>query len=405
MRDATHRVQDFLLPTLDVKGSMEFSRRTLLVVVLLGVAGAAVVATGLVVEPQRIWPNLLLAGFYVTGIGLAAGLLVAFSSISNAGWLTAIRRVPEAIASNVYVGGLWMILLLAGIHSLYEWSHVDAVAADELLQKKQFWLNVPFFSIRTIAYGALWSLCTYLLVRTSRRQDETGEISLTLRNRSIAAVFTVVFTLTFWIASMDWIMSLEPHWYSTIFGVYNFSGTFTAGVAAVTVAVIVLRRRGYLKEFVRDDHLHDLGKLLFAFSTFWMYIWFSQYLLIWYANIPEETIYFIKRETAGWGTFTILVLLFNWVIPFIVLMPRSAKRNEGILLRIGIVILVGHWIDLFWMILPTFMPGSPSFSIWEIGPVALGAALACLATAGSLTRARLIPVKDPMLQESLTYHS
>lgn len=405
MMDLTRRVQDSFMRTVDVQDTTKFSRRTLRIFGLLAVAGFSVVATGLILDTQRIWPNLLLAGFYIVGIGLAAGLLVAFSYISNAGWLTVIRRVPEAMASNVYIGGFWMILLLAGIHSLYEWSHADAVAADELLQKKEFWLNIPFFSARTVVYVSLWSLITFLLVRTSRQQDETGDVGLTLRNRSIAAVFTVVFTLTFWIASMDWIMSLEPHWYSTIFGVYNFSGTFTAGVAAVTIAVIVLRRRGYLKEFVRDDHLHDLGKLLFAFSTFWMYIWFSQYLLIWYANIPEETIYFIKREAAGWATFTILVLLFNWVIPFVVLMSRSAKRNEGILLRVSIVILVGHWIDLFWMIFPTFMPGSPSFSVWEAGPVALGVGLVCLVTVKSLSRGRLIPVKDPMLMESFHYHS
>lgn len=401
MTDATHRIQD----SAPVPVTTEFPPGTLRIFLTLLLAGSAVVAAGLVLEPHRIWPNLLLAGFYVVGVGLAAGLLVALSYISNAGWLTAIRRVPEAMASNVYVGGLWMILLLVGAHSLYEWSHADVVAADELLQKKQFLLNVPFFSVRSIAYVVLWSVCTSLLVRTSLRQDETGDVGLTLQNRSIAAVFTVVFTLTFWIASMDWIMSLEPHWYSTIFGVYNFSGTFTAGVAAVTIAVIVLRRRGYLKEFVRDDHLHDLGKLLFAFSTFWMYIWFSQYLLIWYANIPEETIYFIRREEAGWGTFTILLLLFRWVIPFIVLMPRSAKRNEGILLRISIVILIGHWIDLFWMIFPPFMPGNPSFGIWEVGPLILGVGLVCLVTAKSLFRARLIPAKDPMLVESLHYHS
>ncbi|GJQ21972.1 MAG: membrane protein [Bacteroidia bacterium] len=401
MAETTYRIQaPASLPV-----TTEFSPRALRMFLLLVLAGSAFVVSGLALDSPRIWPNLLLAGFYVVGIGLAAGFLVAVSYISNAGWLTAIRRVPEAMASNVYVGGLWMIMLLAGVHSLYEWSHTETVAADALLQKKEFWLNVPFFSVRTIAYAVLWSLFTYLLVHTSRLQDETGEVTLTLRNRAIAAVFTVVFTLTFWIASMDWIMSLEPHWYSTIFGIYNFSGTFTSGVAAVTVAVIALRRRGYLKEFVRDDHLHDLGKLLFAFSTFWMYIWFSQYLLIWYANIPEETAYFLKRETAGWGTFTILVLLFNWVIPFIALMPRSAKRSEGVLLRVSIVVLVGHWIDLFWMILPTFMPGSPSFSIWELGPIVLAAGLVCLVTVRSLTRARLIPVNDPMLLESLTYHS
>ncbi|MBI4417934.1 MAG: hypothetical protein HY563_04090 [Ignavibacteriales bacterium] len=403
--DSRQQFEDHIGNIFSGDGSMEFPQRTLRAFVLLSAAGAAIVVAGLLLEPQRMWANLLLAGYYVVGIGLAAGLLIALTYISNAGWLTAIRRVPEAMASNVYVGGLWMILLLLGVHSLYEWSHAEAVASDTLLQKKEFWLNIPFFSARTAFYVVLWSFCTFLLVRTSRNQDISGDVELTLRNRRNAAIFTVVFTLTFWIASMDWIMSLEPHWYSTIFGIYNFSGMFMTGVAAVAIAVILLRRRGYLKEFVRDDHLHDLGKLIFAFSTFWMYIWFSQYLLIWYANIPEETVYFIKRESAGWGTFTILVLLFNWVIPFIVLMPRGAKRNEGILLRVSIVILVGHWIDLFWMIFPAFMPGNPQFNIWEIGPMVLAAGLVCYVTSRSLSKASFIPTRDPMLVESLGYHS
>jgi len=385
--------------------SVTISRRTKWLLQLLAVAGLAGVAIGLVVAPQRTLASSLLTGYYVLGVGLGAALLIALVSVSNAGWATAIRRVPEAIASNVYAGGVVMILLLPAVHQLYEWSHADVVSGDAVLQSKTFWLNVPFFSVRTVAYVLLWSLFTALLVRTSRRQDVTGEVNLTLRNRRYAGLFIVVFALTFWMASMDWLMSLEPHWYSTIYGIYNFSGSFLAGLAAVTIGVIVLRRNGYLREFVREDHLHDLGRLLFAFSTFWMYIWFSQYLLIWYANIPEETIYFIKRETAGWGTLTILNILFNWVIPFVALMSQAGKRNEGLLLKICFVILLGHWIDLFWMILPPFMPDAPQFSIWEVAPVVTGVAIVVTVTIRSLSRANLIPAKDPMLMESLGYHA
>jgi len=385
--------------------SIRISKRTSLWIQFLGAAGIAGVILGLVFAPQRTLASSLLAGYYVLGIGLGAALFIAFISVSNAGWATVIRRVPEALASNVYAGGVVMILLLPAVHELYEWSHTAVVSHDAVLESKSFWLNIPFFSIRTVLYVALWSLFTALLVRTSRRQDFTGEVELTLRNRRYAGLFIVVFALTFWMASMDWLMSLEPHWYSTIYGIYNFSGTFLAGLAAVTVGVILLRRQGYLREFVRDDHLHDLGRLIFAFSTFWMYIWFSQYLLIWYANIPEETSYFIRRETAGWGTFTILNLLFNWVIPFTALMSQASKRNEGLLLKICIVILVGHWIDLFWMILPPFMPDTPEISLWEIAPVMAGVALVLAVTMRSLKRASLIPAKDPMLIESLGYHA
>jgi len=372
---------------------------------LLGLAGIVIVAAGLVASPQRTLASVLLSSFYILGVGLGAALLIALTYVSNAGWATAIRRVPEAMASNVYVGGLLMILLLPAVHGLYEWSHPGFFADNPALHFKSVWLSVPFFSVRTVVYVLLWSGLTFLMVRTSQQQDLGGEIELTVRNRRYGAMFIVVFGLTFWLASMDWIMSLEPHWYSTIFGVYNFSGSFVAGLAAVTAAVVILRRKGYLSEFVREEHLHDLGRLLFAFSTFWMYIWFSQYLLIWYANIPEETVYFLKRETPGWGTLTVLNLLFNWVIPFVALMSRRAKRNEGLLLKICIVLLVGHWIDLFWMIHPTFMPGTPSLSLWEIGPVAAGAAIVILVMLRSLTKANLVAVKDPMLTESLGYHA
>lgn len=378
------------------------SIRSLLAVIA---AGVVVVLAGVVVAPERTWPNVLLSAYYLLGLGLAGTLFIAFLYITNAGWGAAIKRVPEAISANVYSGGLLMLVILLGIHYLYEWSHVEVVASDPILQAKSGWLNVPFFSIRTVGYLALWSGCTWMIVRTSRRQDETGASGLTVLNRRYSAIFLVTFGLTFWIASMDWIMSIEPHWYSTIFGIYHFSGVFLSGIAAITMVIILLRRRGVLIDVVRPDHLHDLGKLIFAFSTFWMYIWFSQYMLIWYSNIPEETTYFIKREGSGWGTFAVLNLLFNWLIPFVFLLPKRAKQNEGLLLKVCLVVLIGHWIDLFWMILPPFMPEAPFLSIWEVAPMAVAIALFFLVTYRALGAAPLVPTRDPMLVESLHYHS
>lgn len=370
------------------------------------VAIAAIVAAiGIVLVPGRIWPNILLASYYLLGLGLAGAMLLAFAALSNAGWLAAIRRVPEAVASNVYVGGLLMIITLIGTHHLYEWSHTEVVAADPILRSKSAWLNVPFFSLRTFIYVSLWSGLIWMMLRLARREGMNGDLGVYEKEKKLAGVFIVVMALTFWLASMDWIMSIEPHWFSTIFGIYHFSGIFLTGIAAIAIVVIILKRMGPLAKVVREDHLHDLGKLLFAFSTFWMYIWFSQYILIWYANIPEETSYFIRRETAGWGTFMILNLLFNWVIPFVFLLPKAAKRNEGLLLKVSIAVMIGHWIDLFWMILPPFMPETPNVHVWEVAPLAGAIALFFLITFRALSKTGLVPTRDPMLVESLHYHA
>lgn len=249
---------------------VELSAKSGLILRLMAAAGISAVIVGLIVEPQRTLASSLLTSYYMLGIGIGAALLIALTSVSNAGWATAFRRIPEALTANVYAGGFLMILLLPGVHHLYEWSHPDVVAADAILKAKSGWLNVPFFSLRTAVYCTVWTVLSALLVRTSRLQDRTGDPQLTVRNRRNAGVFIVVYMLTFWMASMDWLMSLEPHWFSTIYGIYNMTGTFLAGLAAVAVGVITLRRKGYLREFVRDDHLVDLGRLIFAFSTFWM---------------------------------------------------------------------------------------------------------------------------------------
>jgi hypothetical protein len=370
---------------------------------ILSLVTGIVSFAGLVLAPERGWPNFLLAAQYLLGLALAGAVFIAILYVSNAGWATAIRRVPEAMTVMIPVAGAMMVIVLFGLHRVYDWSH-EAAISDPLLRGKSGWLNPAFFSLRTAAYILVWLAFAVALVRNSRKQDATGDLSFTKKNKALSAAFLVVFGLSFPLASMDWIMSLEPHWYSTIFGVYAFSGAFLNGLATVAVLVILLRRWGAFQGVVSDSTLHDLGKLVFAFSTFWMYIWFSQYILTWYANIPEEVVYYVRRERGSWLIFTFVNVLLNWVVPFVALLPIWTKKHEGVLLRVCMLVMVGHWVDLFWMILPPFMPENAVISLWELAPivsVVSGFFYGVLRVIGSH---RLIPEKDPYIIESLSVH-
>ncbi|HEX9655344.1 MAG TPA: hypothetical protein VGB89_00360, partial [Bacteroidota bacterium] len=241
----------------DVLAGTPRLRRNLTLVVALGAITAAI---GAIVAPERAWPNILLASFYLLSLGLAGVLFISLQYVSNAGWSVAIRRVPEALAGILPTASLLMLITLLGIPSLYEWSHADAVSGNHLLQAKAGWLSVPFFVIRTILYLGIWFVFAFYLRKFSRQQDTTGDLSFTRKNKKLSGGFLVVIALTFTLASMDWIMSLEPEWYSTIFGMYNLSGMLLNGLAAITVVVVILRRTGPLRKVVTDSHLHDLGK-------------------------------------------------------------------------------------------------------------------------------------------------
>lgn len=384
--------------------SFKFSERlqkNLTITVTLGIFVSLV---GVVVAPARTLPSILLSNYYLLGLGLSAAMFIAFLYVSNAGWATAIRCVPEAMTSVLPVSAVVMIALLFGAHTLYEWTHESVVAHDRILQSKSGWLNLPFFAVRTILYLALWLSLTFAMVKASRKQDSDGSVTHTLVNRKWAAAFIVVFSVSFTLASFDWIMSLQPHWFSTIFAIYNFTGMFVNGLATMTIVVILLRRWGPLAKIVSESHLHDLGKLIFAFSTFWMYIWFSQYMLIWYANIPEEARFFTVRMQGGWLGFSIVNVVFNWVIPFLALLPIWTKKNEGFLFRICIILMVGHWIDLFWMVMPPFMKSNPIVFAWELAPMTAAIAGFFLLTFKALAKHSLLPTKDPYLMESLAKH-
>lgn len=371
--------------------------------VALAIGGGFIVVLGLVVSPPRTFRALLTAEMYVLGLALGGAFFVAIQHITSAGWSTVMRRVPEAMASTLPVAAVIMLPLLLGMSVLYEWTHASVVANDPILQGKSAWLNGPFFAARAATYFAAWLFFVHRLVRRSVLQDADGSVEHTFGMRRLSGAFLFVFAVTFTAATFDWVMSLAPHWFSTAYAVYHWSGTFVSGLVGMTLLVIFLRRQGVLPQ-VNDSHLLDLGRLIFGFTTFWAYIWFSQYMLIWYSNLPEETTYFVGRTSGAWMTLFCLNLVVNWVIPFVVLLPRAAKRSEAVLIKVCGLLVVGRWLDLYLDISQPVLTDGPSFGVFEIGPVVGALALFGLAFFRVFGRMNPIPTRDPFLEESLHHH-
>lgn len=363
----------------------------------LGLAGASLL------NSSRAWPALLLNAFYFLTLALGAMVFLSIHHVSNAGWSAALRRVPEAMMAYVPIGAVAMLLVFFGRRDVYSWSH-GLPATTAAMRMKAAFLNSPFFFGRMAVVLAIWCGFAYLLWRESSRQDQDGLLEHTHRSKKYSAIFLAVFALTFSLASFDWLMSIEAEFYSTIFAFYCFSGLFVSGIAAVAVLVILLRRRGLLSQ-INEDHLHNLGKLIFGFSTFWAYLWVSQYLLIYYANLPEETVFYLRQtSTPGWKALFQINLLVNWLFPFALLISRKAKRKEGLLLAACVVILFGHWLDLYLLIFPS-LGLSWTIGIVDVALVAGVGALFLVTTAEALGRVPLVPAHDPYMAESLAFHS
>lgn len=371
---------------------------------ILVAVGCLTLAGGLFAAPRQTWGNVLLGSYYLVGLGLGGLVFIALQHVTGAGWAVAFRRLPEALADLIPVAAVGIVAVLVAYPALYPWTDP---ASDGHLPNAVFrhlWLNRPFVVVRALGYLTVWIIFARAIVRASVRQDDDGSLGHTDTCRRLSAAFLVVFGLTCWLSSVDWVMSLEPQWSSTIFGVYQFSGMFLSGLAAVSVLAVCLQRQGALRGIVTQDHLHDLGTLLFSFSSFWMYIWFSQYMLIWYVNNPEETAYFIHRLGGGWRTLFYLNVLVNWVVPFLVLMPRAAKRSPTVLLATALVLLGGRWLDLYLTILPPLgQRPLAGFGILESGLAAGALGLFLFVVLRALGQRSLVPFNDPYLVESLPH--
>ena len=364
--------------------------------------GAVAVASGIALDPQRTWPELLLNGFYLTATALAGIVFISLQYLSGASWSAGMRRIPEAMMSALPIAAVLMLSLFFGRAWIYPGSQAGAHAAEPALAARALYLSAPFFFGRMALFVILWSVFAFLMRRTSVRQDDDPAPRHHRRMIRMSAAFTVVFAVSFSLASFDWIMTLNPHWTSTIFAIYMFAGLLVQGVAAITLAVVLLRERGYLAGVVNENHLHDLGKLLFAFSTFWAYIWVSQYLLIWYANLPEETTYYMNRTGEHWIVLFLLNVVVNWAFPFLVLLPRATKRNPSILKWVAIVILAGRWLDLYVTVMPQVM-AAPDLRATDVLIAAGYAGAFFLVATRALAGVPLVPRNDPCLAESLSH--
>lgn len=370
--------------------------------------GVLCAAWGLVNEGQRMWVNYLVNSVYFTSLALGGGLVMAIASVSMASWGTPFKRIAESLTAFLPYAFILMLILFFGLHSLYEWTHHDVVMKDEILRSKMAYLNTPFFMIRMVIYFGIWIICTKMIKYHSQKQDEDGENSHTFKIVKWSCFFLVTYALSYSFATFDWLMSLRPHWFSTIYGVYNFSGMFVHTLAVITFMAIWLNGKGYLEDVISDDVLHDLGKFIFGFSTFWAYIWLSQYLLIWYSNIPEETLYFIGREKHTWDWLFYFNFGINWIVPFFALMTRDSKRSRFILSRVCLVLIIGRWLDLYLMVAPDVYEhagvNNPQIGFIEIGMAIGFGCLFALLVAKGLKKTNLVAGKDPYLEEGINLH-
>lgn len=374
---------------------------------LLGLAlalGVAAFVGGLMVDSKRAWVSFAVNHFFFLSLAIGGLFFAAIQWIVGAAWSVPVRRIAESFTAYLPVALGASFVLFVGIPTLYHWSHVEAVRDDLVLSGKAGYLNVPFFVIRAIVIFGLWIFFSKKLIGNSLAQDTSADPTLSDRNRSWTPAFLIVFALSYTLLSIDVLMSLDPHWFSTIFGVYCFAGTFLTVNSLMAVIAIRLRQNGVLAGWMNENHVHDLGKWMFAFTVFWAYIAFSQFMLIWYANMPEETGFYLKRFEGGWLYLSVFLLVGKFFLPFFVLLPRDAKRNERLIVPMGIYILACQWIDYLWIAQPEFFKDGPRVGWIELGVTAGFVGLFGLAVTRFWSKHAIVAKGDPNLEQALAHH-
>jgi Ni/Fe-hydrogenase subunit HybB-like protein len=367
-------------------------------------------------QQARFWGSLLQNSVYFLLVVNAAMFFICATTLGWGGFQWAFSRVSEAVSACVPVigvicGAILLAIAFSGNHEIYHWTDAEHVKHDPVLLHKAGFLNKGFFAVVTVLTIVLWSFLGWKMRQRSRMLDsnplpskEAGK-QYVWTNTIWAALFLVVFALTV-LSSIPWLwlMSIDAHWYSTMYSWYTFASTFVAGIALITLFVVYLKNNGYL-ELVNKEHLHDLGKFMFAFSIFWTYLWFSQFMLIWYANIPEETVYFKPRAQGIYSGIFWMMLVINFVAPILILMSRDSKRNYTIITFMSILILFGHWLDFFQMVFPSPSPTHVPLILYDLG-IALGfVGLIMFVTGRTLAKFPLIAKNHPFIKESIIHHT
>lgn len=379
--------------------------------------GLISIAGGFIADSHRAWPSLLLNSFFFMAIALGALFFMAVQYAAEAGWSAVVKRPMEAVASYLPFGAAFMgiVVILSALHfnHIYHWADPEILHPtlengqanphyDAIIAGKSGFLNPTFYIIRTLVYLGGWILFLRAFMKRSEIEAQSIDVTNWKLSQSLGAWFLVFFAVTSSTSAWDWIMSIDTHWFSTLFGWYTFAGFFVSALTMITLIVLHLKSKGLLQE-VTDNHIHDLGKFMFAFSIFWTYLWFSQFMLIWYSDIPEEVTYYMDRF-ANYKFIFIMNLFLNFFFPFLVLMKRGSKRNYKLLFFVGVVILFGHWSDNFVMI----MPGTVK-EHWHFGWVEIGTMLGFLGLFGFVVLNKLAsrPVSNTnhvFYQESIHHH-
>jgi len=369
---------------------------------------------GFVSNPHGAWPALLFNTYFYIGIAVFGVFFVALQYVAEAGWSIVLKRVPEAIMAALPVFSLIMLFIM--VASIMHWNHIyhwlyEGIMTvghkdyDAIIAGKEAYLNASFFIIRTIIYLLGWNYFAKKLRALSVLEDKEGGTAIHFRGVSTSAWFMVFFAVTSAMASWDWIMSIDTHWFSTIFGWYIFAEWCAIGFTTVLLFTLYLKRKGHLQD-VNENHIHDLGKWIFAFSLVWTYIWFSQFMLIWYANIPEEVTYFTARlEVENYKFLFWFSMIINFIAPIILLMSRDAKRNNGRLIFVGCIILLGHWLNSYLLVTPGTLGTHGHIGFTEVG-IGLGfGGLLIYLVLNALTKEPLETKNHPFLDESKHLHT
>ncbi len=358
----------------------------------------------------RIFANLWINNVYFTGVALIGVFFVAIQYVAQAGWSAPIKRIPLAFGNWLPIAGILMLVTwLVASHDLFHWTHEDLYVEggphyDEIIAGKKAYLNTPFYLARMVIYFSIWFLFFRWIRKEILAEDLDGSTQHWRKLIGISAGFIVFFAVSSSMSAWDWILSIDTHWFSTMIGWYVFASWFVTGLATITLIIVYLKESGYLPQ-VNSNHLHDLGKFVFAFSIFWTYIWVSQYLLIYYANIPEESVYFMERLNSDqYAPAFYVILIMNFFFPFLALMTRDAKRHVMFLKIVCPVVILGHWLDFYLMVTPGTMKEAGGFGFLEIGMAMIFGVAFLFVVLSSLAKVPLVAKNHPMLEESIHHH-
>lgn len=362
------------------------------------------------VGKTRIWANFLLNSYYFMLFAVGALFFIAVNYVANAGWATLLKRVMEAMTSYIPIGiATLLVVLFVGRDYLYHWVQYlelgiqpGEAGYDRILDGKKWFLNKNWLLVGVPLIFFIWWAFRIILRRLSIKEDQEGGMNSFTKSIRFSAAFIVIFAFSFSMVTWLVMMSIDPHWYSTIYSVYNFAVAFVTTLTVIGFFTLYLKSKGYM-EIVSDEVIHDVGKFMFAFSIFWAYIWVSQYLLIWYANIPEESIYFTQRLTPHYKWMFRTNIIMCFALPFLILMMRNAKRNPKVMLIAGLIILCGHWLDLYLMIMPGTIGEASHIGILEIGMTTAFAGFFIYWVLHALSKSSLYPVNHPYILESANH--